>query len=149
LDAEETSALFSAVGADPSCEHTYMTTVGPTTSGQAYRGDIDDPENEGVVWYKAAYTARVLPDGKGLQLVLHPAMAEGEFGCLFHIDRGALVQSDPDDEGRHAVYNLEHGATVLLEGVEKREDGLFDVAFMYVRVFDMDALREAQAALED
>ncbi len=99
--------------------------------------------------YEVACTPTVLPDGKGFELVLHPEMAEGEFGCLFHIDAGALAPLDGGEKGHQAIYHLEHGATVLLEGVEKREDGLIDVALMYVRVFDMDALREAQQALED
>ncbi len=149
LDAEAATGLISALEADPSYRQTYRVMVGPTASGQTYRTSVSDPDTEGGVWYELVFSASVLPDGKGFELVLHPAMAEGEFGCLFYIDREALAPSGSGDEGHQAVYHLEHGATVLLEGVEKREDGLIDVAFMHVRVFDMDALREAQEALED
>jgi hypothetical protein len=146
LNAEATSALISALNADPSCKRSFMTTVAPTTSGQTYKGSAADPDDKNAVLYDIAYTASVLPDGTGFKLILDPEMTEGEFGCLFHIDPGVLARSDRADGGRQAVYELKHGDTVLLEGVEQNEDGQTDVAFMYVRVFDMAALREAQEA---
>ncbi|MBN1919262.1 MAG: M48 family metalloprotease [Verrucomicrobia bacterium] len=146
LNAEATGTLMSALKADPSCKHSYMTTVGPATSGQPYCGSVADPDDESDVWYDIAYTATVLPDSTGFKLVLDPEMADGEFGCLFHIDAGALVRSDKADGGHQAVYELKHGDTILLDGVEKNKDGQMDVAFMHVRVFDEGAFREAQEA---